>query len=260
MLKYLILGRIGSGREFFQKLLIEQGHKIARSATNREKKDNNDNSHYFITDEEMANIKNPILHTVHNGYDYCYTYDEIEASRFIPIDPENVKPICEMFPEITFRAIEIMASNDERIKHSVTDADDKLIAETDFIAACEEENKAFCEFEDAVAESKINIQNLTQCHFINNDFTDSADIFMFAQKMQSMLRIYDRTEIIIQDLCENGLLKRDNANKNVIIPVGNEDVAVPTNLITEVALHSSESIETIMTLWLTLDKPVNLVS
>ena len=129
MLKYLLLGRIGSGREHFQKMLEEKGFKIAKSYTNRKKRDENDTSHYFETDN--ISDENRLFETNHNGNVYFYTAEEIENAEIIPIDPENVKNICKFYSEYAFRFICIMASNEDRIKHAVSDADDKLIAEED---------------------------------------------------------------------------------------------------------------------------------
>ena len=237
MLKYLLLGREGSGCEFFRKLLEKNKLKVARSFTTREQRDANDNMHYFISDEERGKIENRLFETEHNGNIYFYTREEIEECEIIPIDPQNVKEICKCFPDTAFRFIEIMASNEDRIKHAVAEAEDKITAEEDFIAMCEEENEAFCEFEDAAYNMNLNINNLLVGHIANNDFTENADIFSWVDKIKDNMRVFKRVCAIVETLGKEKMLIHNEETKKYTLYVQ------PTETKSDTAGDTSEDIE-----------------
>lgn len=198
MLKYLLLGRVGSGRAFFQKLAEEQGLVVAKSLTTRPQNDKNDNTHIFV--DNINDCPDPVLKTQHNGFDYCYDRRSIVHADIIPIDPENIRTICEMFPNDIFRIVEIMAKNEDRLAHAVSNADDKLIAENDFLAECEEENKVFCRFEDNIINKRLGINNAYLIQIINNDFTSQSDIIKFAEYLPAYIREYKRMCVIIEEM------------------------------------------------------------
>ncbi len=233
MLKYLLLGRTGSGREFFQKLLLENKISVARSFTTRPPCNETvfeDSSHCYITDKQMNEISNRVLETEHNGYRYCYTRTLLECSLVIPIDPENVKTICEMFPDTAFRFIEIVASNEDRIKHAVADAEDKLTAEEDFIAACEEENEAFCKFEDIITEQTLGIDNLMAGHVINNDFTSDSDVYGFIENITNSYRVFTKMLKIIDTLREHDILTYSTETNTYTLCMEDKNTGEPYNI------------------------------
>lgn len=255
MLKFALLGRKGSGRAYFQKLLEKEGLKIAKSYTTREQKDENDNMHHFI--DSIENYDNRILETRHDGYEYFYTRSELENADIIPIDPQNLKALCEMFPDTAFRFIEIMASNKDRLINAVKNADDKITAETDFVAACEEENEAFEKFEDAVVNRKLNIENLTCGDLVNNDFTNDSDIFKWVENVTCQRLKFSRILKICKELSDNGVLAVDGLSANTSawkysVPINNENRALSPDMLAEIMIFNAESMNTMIQLWLQL--------
>ena len=260
MLKYLLLGRTGSGREFFQHLLENEGLRIAKSYTTREQRDENDTMHHFINDYDPEKYTERLFGTTHNGNRYFYTLDELEKADIIPIDPENVKNICEYFPDTAFRFIEIMAANADRLKFAVADAEDKLLAEEDFITACEKENDAFCAFEDAAMSSKnLNISNLLIGHAANNDFTETSDIYAFVKRIKHDKHVFENMSKIIKILGENDIYKHNIESDTYDLYFADKDSDIPKRLqlslanITEQILLDNEGVARTVHAWLGLE-------
>lgn len=252
MYKYLLLGRTGSGRKFFQKLLKDKGYNIAKSYTTREPVDGNDSDHYYLS----KGVKEPaykILSTTHNDNYYFYSEDEIEKSDVIPIDPENIHKICAMYPEQLFRLIVIKASDTDRLTHAVKDAEDKLIAEEEFIAACKEENEAFAEFEDKISSNSLSIENIITGHVGDNDFTDTADIYGLINRIVFDKRVFTRTQKIINQLIENNQISRNENGDITVFMKDKGEQPIPLDFFTEMVLTDSEGTARIMTQWLGIE-------
>lgn len=261
MLRYLLLGRAGSGRTFFQKLAEKQGLVVAKSCTTRPQKDENDNMHIFA--DNIKDCPNPILVTQHNGFIYCYNKRDVQCADIIPIDPENVRTVCEMFPDDIFRIVEIMAKNEDRLAHAVTDAKDKLTAENDFLAECEEENKAFCKFEDDMANGNLNIDNVYLMQIINNDFTPHSDAVGFAEQLPAYMREFKRMRVIIEEMkaANKFTIQKDAAgNEKIRVFLEKTDNNsldyrdISTDQMAETVLIDPDGIKNVVGEWLRLEK------
>mgnify|MGYP003293635251 CR=1 FL=1 len=263
MLKYLLLGRTGSGREFFQHLLEKKGLKIAKSYTTREQRDENDTMHHFINDYSSGKYTERLFEAIHNGNRYFYTLNELENADIIPIDPENVKNICEYFPDTAFRFIEIMAANDDRLKHAVADAEDKLLAEEDFITACEKENDAFCAFEDeAMSSRNLLIPNLHIGHAVNNDFTNTSDVYEFVNKLIIDKHTFENMSKIIKLLGNRNIYKYNAETDRYTLYCTENNTDEPSvlclsldNITEQVLIDNNGIVHTMMT-WLSLEDTV----
>lgn len=255
MLKFALLGRKGSGRAYFQKLLEKEGLAVAKSYTTREQKDENDNMHHFVESvDDVNSCCDRVLETEHDGHKYFYSRAELEKADIIPIDPQNLEALCDMFPDTAFRFIEIMASNENRLTHAVVNADDKLTAEADFVAACEEENEAFVKFEDTAAQRKINITNLSHGALVNNDFTDKSDMCRWVNNVKNQLLQFTRMMTICKELQEADIIDMDKSGKYIVGSRNNEEpyVMAPALLVDDILLDKDNLYLTVTT-WLQLE-------
>ena len=89
---YCIIGRTGTGKDTAVKVLQEKGLKAVCSYTTRNMRDNETNGieHYFITREEMDEIKaggHMVAYTQIGDIEYCATSDELFKSDIYVIDP-----------------------------------------------------------------------------------------------------------------------------------------------------------------------------
>ncbi len=258
MLKFILIGRIGSGRSFFQNLLETNGFKVAKSYTTRESVGDNDRFHHFIDKNDVSGIENRVLETEHNSNSYFYTREELENADIIPVDPENVENLCNMFPDTPFHIISIMASNADRLSHAVIDAEDKLIAEEEFLAACEEENAAFCNIEDKMVQKRLNIDNLTMGHMVDNDFTDTADIFGFIDTIKAQITMTERLTMIINELAEAGSIEMNPDTGKIKVWIHKNDsdettvIEMSVDMFAETTILDHEGTWHMMSTWLSL--------
>lgn len=259
MFKYALLGREGSGRAFFQDRLKEIDLKVAKSYTTRKPYNDNDTSHYFIEKEHLPDYKKRLIETTHNDNIYFYTHAELEKADVIPVDPENLDMLCALFPDTPFRVIEIVASNENRLKHAVTNAEDKITAEEDFITICEAENEAFCDFEDKLKSAKLEIPNSCIGHVVTNDFSELSDVYTFGESILAERRLFNRMNIIINDLVNNGNITRNDEHK-LELWVHNsktnkpEAVWLSLDMFTEATLADDKGISSVTAAWLMLKK------
>lgn len=261
MLKYLLLGRTGAGREFFQKLLEKNGLVVAKSYTTREQRDENDTMHHFI-DISQLNDYNRLFETTHGDVAYFYTKDEIDNADIIPIDPENVNTMCAAYPDTTFRLIRITAFNDDRVKYAVANADDKLLAEADFLAVCEEEDAAFHEIETRMSSMSLNVDNILLGHVIENDFTDKSDIFEWPAKIVKSKRVFEKMLQIIDELRKADVLIYNEETNKYTLFVEDKDAKNSTVLqlspdrMAEHIIVDPNGMFYIMAAWLELDRTI----
>ena len=259
MLKYILTGRIGSGCSYFKKLAEEQGLCIAKSFTTRPKNDDNDNFHYHI--ESPNEIIERYFETTYDGYTYFYDYDELVKADIIPIGPENIAKLCEMFPQNVYRIIEIMASNEDRLAHAVTTADDKIIAEEEFLAKCEEENEAFNEFEDAIKNCSLNIRNCYCAQIIRNDFTEKNDMTEFAKNLPAYFREFNRMCIIIEEMKNNNYFNTELAPNGdttyILYSVDKDDKlmkeTVSLSRMVETVIFDADGMHNVVSAWLRME-------
>lgn len=262
MLRFILIGRTGSGLKYLMKLIEEKGIKVAKSYTTRPQRDENDTCHHFINNINFC--KTPVLKTEHNGFEYYYDLRELKTSQVIAVDPENVESLCALFPNDVFRLIEVMASNEKRLANAVKNAEDKITAEEDFVAECEAENDAFSTFEDRMTQknSPLNINNLCIAQVINNDFTDTADIVTFANRLPGYYRNFNRMATIIEELKANDYFNIEKAEDGtdlytVYCKSGDDNnltKKMPLSIMTEIALIDKEGVAILVNEWLSLEK------
>ena len=91
---YLILGCSGSGKSTISKLLEEKYHLISvQSYTTRkqEPRDNGDNTHIFVTQQEFAEIPNIVGYTQYQGNEYGATIEQVESADLYVINPDGLE-------------------------------------------------------------------------------------------------------------------------------------------------------------------------
>ena len=89
----LIVGESGSGKSEICRYL-EDKYKLkeVKSYTTRPKRNEDDNSHIFVTDYDFDNVLDDIVaYTEYNGYKYCATEKQIEDCDTYIIDPDGIE-------------------------------------------------------------------------------------------------------------------------------------------------------------------------
>lgn len=243
MFKYLLIARVGSGRKTFCKALAENANiKIATQYT--EPNNDIDPSDIILKKETDAGLS-------------FYSRKDIESSDIIPLDPDDIEAICSMFPDTPFRFINIMASNEDRIKFAVADADDKITAEEDFIARCAIENEAFIKFENAIKSTNDFPDNITIGHVTFNDFTETSGIYEWESKIIDAKLMFKRVLTICKELAAHDCLTVNEDGTYHMFAKDScdseNDIDMSPDIFVENVITETEGMATIMGTWLTIE-------
>lgn len=91
----LFIGPSGSGKtEIANKLAAIYGYKIAKSYTTRPKRNEHENSYYFVSQDEFSTLSDKIAPVLYAGNNYCTTKEELLKSDIWIAEPsaiENLK-------------------------------------------------------------------------------------------------------------------------------------------------------------------------
>ena len=94
----LLIGPSGSGKTTIANRLEEKyGLKQIRSYTTRPKRNENEDSHTFITEEEFMILKNLMAYTEYNGYRYGATLRQIEDCDIYVVDVPGVRTFLKNY-------------------------------------------------------------------------------------------------------------------------------------------------------------------
>lgn len=97
MLKYIIVGKGASGKDWLQRRFIEKGYSPMKQYTTREIRDNESgNEYHFITENEFKQMKNNNEFVSVNFYRigwYGISLDELKSSDVSILSPANIRDI-----------------------------------------------------------------------------------------------------------------------------------------------------------------------
>lgn len=100
-MKYLIVGRTGSGKDYFAEILQKDGLKILKSYTTRPRRNDSDNGHIFIKPEEAdVYVDKVATWKLDNGVEYFATRQQVEENDIYIINPDSIVELFENMPEL----------------------------------------------------------------------------------------------------------------------------------------------------------------
>ena len=115
MKKVLLTGMSCSGKDSLTTLLEHDGYKILKSYTTRPRRQNEGDTHIFITKDEVDQYKDDyIAYTKIGEYQYFATKQQLLDSHVYTIDPQGVKYLKSKVKDIDFIVIYINVSEEER--------------------------------------------------------------------------------------------------------------------------------------------------
>ena len=182
MATILVVARSGRGKDYFADVLESKGLKVLKSYATRPKRYEDENTHIFITEEELDNYPDKVAQTVINGHTYFATRKQVEESDVYIIDPRGLYELTANMPEENFHLVHITADKDDAKRHALARvAEDKQAEEEKVFDEREkDEDEQFSEFEfviDAFMNRK-EIEdglpsNINVVHNIVNEYDDS---------------------------------------------------------------------------------------
>lgn len=143
-----IIGRTGSGKDYLAKKLEEKGLKQIKSYTTRPRRNENEDTHTFITKEEANTITDKIAVTEINGYEYFATYSQVKDNDIYIIDPNGLKVLSENLKDEKMIVVYVKADDNERKNRAINRADNKEKELDIFNKRNESEDAQFTEFEN----------------------------------------------------------------------------------------------------------------
>lgn len=183
-MKYLIVGRTGSGKDHLAKKLREHGLKQVTSYTTRPRRSESDN-HIFITKEEAEKIPVKIAPVKIGEYEYFSTPEQLPEWDIYIVEPTGVFDIADKCPNETFHLIYVSADKLERRIHAVKRAEDPIKEEQVFEKRELDEDATFKDFEKMLEEDGVGQlpDNVTTLYNIENDYQpetidEAVDVLM----------------------------------------------------------------------------------
>jgi guanylate kinase len=113
--KILLTGMSCSGKDSLTTLLEHDEYKILKSYTTRPRRQNEGDTHIFITKDKVDQYKDDMIaYTKIGEYQYFATKQQLLDSDIYTIDPEGVKYLKSKVKDIDFIVVYINVSEEER--------------------------------------------------------------------------------------------------------------------------------------------------
>jgi guanylate kinase len=95
---FLLVGKSGSGKTTAaNKMESMYSMSQLQSYTTRPRRTKNEVGHTFITDAEFDCLNNIVAYTEYNGYRYCCTKDQVDATDIYVVDIPGVETLLDKY-------------------------------------------------------------------------------------------------------------------------------------------------------------------
>lgn len=171
-MKYLIVGRTGSGKDFLAKKLSELGLTQVKSYATRPKRTEDEDGHIFISKDEAAAMENKIARVDLGEYEYFALPEQVMENDIYIVEPSGVFEVADACPTETFHLIYVWADKLERRIHAVKRADDPIKEEERFQKREDDEDATFKDFEKMIEEDGVEQlpDNITTLYHVDNNY------------------------------------------------------------------------------------------
>lgn len=207
-MKYIIVGRSGTGKTTLENMLEQRGMKILYTKTTRPMRGQDDTNYVFLTEKEADAIpqEDKFLYTELNGAQYFTSKKDILDAEVMILEPTGVWEVLNEFPNNAFHVIYMRESDPAlRKQFALARASRPGVNQQDAIAAFAqrvmEEDPRFKQFEKTMETSMENqtaiAPNATRLIQISNDYTD-ATLSRWADWLIAQARMMNNLNIIVQ--------------------------------------------------------------
>jgi len=214
-MKFLIIGRTGTGKDTLRKILEEKyGFTFVKSSTTRKRRYPGEDTHVFLTKEEAAAVpeKEKVAVTyIKNGDEvdeYFASRQDVKKADAYIIDPDGATMLLKNMPDEQFEIVYLYAADRARQKAmAVNRAEDKAEAAKIFEARYASEDDEFSSMETMMRSTTDFCRN---CHNVLpwlNIYDKDAMERLAAAIAQRML-FHNRIMIVISMLSQAGLYPR----------------------------------------------------
>lgn len=175
-MKFLIVGRTGSGKDYLANQLCKRGYTQIKSYTTRAKRTPDEDTHIFITKDDAKKYKDRVAETVIDDIEYFATREQLKNNDIYVIDPNGLYTLLNKVSKEKFVIIYVSALTQLRI--------DKAVERVKKVSTYNEaiykitlrdkaENEQFKEFEDTISKHiSINHRGLLTGYLDLTKFND----------------------------------------------------------------------------------------
>lgn len=248
-MKYLIVGRSGTGKDTLANLLAERGLKVLKSYTTRAPRYEGEDTHIFINKDKADSYTDKIATTTINGVEYFATRKQLDECDIYIIDPNGIYELIENCPDISFHVIHMLTDKDIAKERAANRGADYDLEAKIFESRYASEDAQFSEFEAKMAEKKPLAENC--CAF--STFTNNGDkeqIYNFSAYLYGSLQEFRNIRYITEQCINLGVLNQSeigcvdvaqyDENNNIIT------VNKPIDLFVDTVLADEEGFNRIM--------------
>lgn len=210
---FLIVGRTSRGKDTLADFLKKDyDWTFIKSKTNRPKRTPDENTHEFLTNNEMKaiNQNKKAAYTRIGKYEYCVTIDQIEKADGYIVDPLGIKTLCETTPDIPKTIVYIESDNDEAFEHAILRGNPEIEANK-FYERSKAEDDQFTKFENDLKNNNITFP--TNCNIItfHNNY-EERNLHLLADQLNSIRKFHINMMHILTLLKNTNLLHMSEKN------------------------------------------------
>lgn len=193
MVKFLILGRSGSGKDTLREILERNyGWNFVKSYTTRTRRPNETGTHIFISYQEYLEIKDSCEIIAETSIDnggrykdiYFATYDQFEASDAYIIDVDGMNQIIEKYRNENLLVVYIKPKSYEACKQHAINRNKSVES---FEIRYKDEDSKFSTFEHSSNHDELPFRYIE----IENDYT-LASLYSWAQYLEDIRQVVNR--------------------------------------------------------------------
>ena len=208
-MKYLILGRSGSGKDALRLLLEKRGLTFVKSATTREPRFEGEDTHIFV-DRKTAEeeFKTAVATTEINGELYYGTRESLLAADAYITDPNGMFELLEKVPDVAFRIIYMTADPDQKTMMALNRVQNDPEQAEIYKQRCESEHAMFSDFEDIIARDnalEMLPANVSVIYQQVNDY-QIASLEEFADRLAADMHLHNNTQEMLSEAMQSELV------------------------------------------------------
>lgn len=229
-MKYLILGRTGTGKDTLASHLERHGLRVLKSYATRPKRYETEDTHIFIDPSDVEKYKDKIAYTKIGDIEYFATRKQLDECDIYIIDPRGLYEVTKNCPDLSFHVVLMKADKDTTKQKAIGRIERKNFAsDEEFDAAktlegerfdkrYEAENEQFSDFEEKIEAHEHIADNACIVHQYTNDY-DSDAIENFASYLYGMKQTFDNLMFITRRCFDLDILTQgeiDHVNVSVL--------------------------------------------
>lgn len=199
MVKFLILGRSGSGKDTLREILERSyGWKFVKSYTTRTRRPNESGTHTFISYQEYLEIKDSCEIIAETSIDngggykdiYFATYDQFKECDAYIVDVDGMNQIIEKYGHENLLVVYIKPKSYEDCKQHAINRNKSVES---FEIRYKDEDTKFSMFEQRLNRNELSFRHVE----IENDYTLES-LYLWAQYLEDIRQSVNRYDRYIR--------------------------------------------------------------